>query len=121
MRVSPAQSVRIQWNGAAATELMRRAAARGLLLGAEHVLTESRKRVPINEGTLERSGAVSVDEQAMAAAVSYDTPYAVRVHEDMTARHAPGRSAKYLESVLPETGDAVQALIAAQVRRALGG
>ncbi|MEU7163139.1 hypothetical protein AB0A70_00565 [Streptomyces morookaense] len=119
--MSPAQSVRIQWNGAAATELIRRAAARGLLLGAEHVLAESRKRVPIAEGTLERSGAASVDEQQLVAAVSYDTPYARRVHEDMTARHAPGRSAKYLESVLPETSDAVQALIAAQVRRALGG
>ncbi len=114
------QSVRLQWNGAAATEIMRRAAARGLLLGAEHVLTESRKRVPIAEGTLERSGAASVDEQSLTSAVSYDTPYATRVHEDMNARHAPGRSAKYLESVLPETSDTVQALIAAQVRRALG-
>lgn len=113
------QSVRLQWNGAAATELMRRAAARGLLLGAEHVLAASRQRVPINEGTLERSGAASVDEQSMSAAVSYDTPYAVRVHEDMNARHAPGRSAKYLESVLPETAGEVQALIAAQIRRAL--
>ncbi|WP_189382464.1 minor capsid protein [Streptosporangium nondiastaticum] len=115
------QSVRIQWNGAAATELMHRAAARGLLLGAEHVLAASRQRVPIAEGTLERSGAVSVDEQSMTAAVSYDTPYARRVHEDMTARHSPGRSAKYLESVLPEVSGEVQALITAQVRRALGG
>ncbi|MEX2984575.1 hypothetical protein [Streptomyces sp. C36] len=115
------QSVRLQWNGAAATELMRRAAARGLLLGAEHVLAASRQRVPINEGTLERSGAASVDEQSMTAAVSYDTTYAVRVHEDMNARHSPGRSAKYLESVLPEVSGEVQALIAAQVRRALGG
>ncbi|MFC5720370.1 hypothetical protein ACFP1Z_09370 [Streptomyces gamaensis] len=115
------QSVRLQWNGRAATEVIRRATARGVLLGAEHVLAESRKKVPINEGTLERSGAASADEQTLTAAVSYDTPYAVRVHEDMTARHAPGRSAKYLESVLPETSGAVQALIAAQVRRALGG
>ncbi|RLU85884.1 hypothetical protein CTZ27_26315 [Streptomyces griseocarneus] len=119
--MSPSQSVRLQWNGQAATEAIRRAAVRGALLGAEHVLAESRKKVPINEGTLERSGAASVDEQSVTAAVSYDTPYARRVHEDMTARHAPGRSAKYLESVLPETGDAVRSLIAAQVRRALGG
>ncbi|MFJ6013017.1 hypothetical protein [Streptomyces sp. NPDC092952] len=110
---------RLRWNGAAATGAIREAAARGLLLGAEHVLAASRQRVPINEGTLERSGATSVDEQQMSAAVSYDTPYARRVHEDMTARHAPGRSAKYLESALPETAGEVQALIAGQIRQAL--
>ncbi|MGW0465419.1 hypothetical protein ACWDX6_09135 [Streptomyces sp. NPDC003027] len=110
---------RLRWNGDAATTAIREAAARGLLLGAEHVLSASRQRVPIAEGTLERSGATSVDEQQMTAAVSYDTPYARRVHEDMTARHAPGRTAKFLEGVLPETAGEVQALIAAQVRRAL--
>ncbi|MFC8495332.1 hypothetical protein ACFUJU_31985 [Streptomyces sp. NPDC057235] len=110
---------RLRWNGAAATGVIREAAARGLLLGAEHVLAASRQRVPIAEGTLERSGATSVDEQQMIAAVSYDTPYARRVHEDMTARHAPGRTAKFLEGVLPETAGEVQALIAAQIRRAL--
>ncbi|WP_053649564.1 MULTISPECIES: hypothetical protein [unclassified Streptomyces] len=110
---------RLRWNGAAATGAIREAAARGLLLGAEHVLAASRQRVPIAEGTLERSGATSVDEQQMTAAVSYDTPYARRVHEDMTARHAPGRTAKFLEGVLPETAGEVQALIAAQIRRAL--
>ncbi|MCT9090590.1 hypothetical protein N4G70_17255 [Streptomyces sp. ASQP_92] len=113
------QRARLHWHGQAATDAIRQAAARGLLLAAEHTLAASRQRVPINEGTLERSGAASVDEQNLTAAVSYDTPYAVRVHEDMTARHLPGRRAKYLESVLPEVADDVQALIAAQVRRAL--
>ncbi|CAM5608662.1 hypothetical protein GCM10010329_17340 [Streptomyces spiroverticillatus] len=114
-----AQRARLRWNGAATTGAIRQAAARGLLLGAEHVLDASRQRVPIAEGTLERSGAASVDEQNLTAAVSYDTPYATRVHEDMTAQHSPGRSAKYLESVLPQTAPEVQALIAAQIRRAL--
>lgn len=113
------QSAHLRWNGAAVTAAIRQAAARGARLGAEHVLQVSRQKVPIAEGTLERSGAVSVDEQQVAAAVSYDTPYAKRVHEDMTARHAPGRSAKYLESVLPQENSTVQALIAAQIRRAL--
>jgi hypothetical protein len=109
----------LHWNAAAATAGIRRGAARGVLLAAEHVLAESRKRVPIDEGTLERSGAAVVDESELTAAVSYDTPYATRVHEDLRARHSPGRSAKYLESVLPEQAGTVEALIAAQVRRAL--
>lgn len=113
------QSAHLSWNGAAATAAIRQAAARGARLGAEHVLQVSRQKVPIEEGTLERSGTVSVDEQQVTAAVSYDTPYARRVHEDLTARHAPGRSAKYLESVLPQETAAVQAVIAAQIRRAL--
>ena len=29
--------------------------------------------------------------------VGYQMPYAIYVHEDLTARHAPGKTAKYLE------------------------
>jgi hypothetical protein len=113
------QRARLEWNGEAVADAVREAAARGLLLGAEHILTESRKVVPIAEGTLERSGAASVDEQALAAAVSYDTPYAVRVHEDMNARHSPGRTAKYLERPATEQAAVFRDLVAAQIRRAL--
>ncbi|MFI6055505.1 hypothetical protein ACIBCO_36145 [Streptomyces violascens] len=110
---------RLNWTGDAATAAIRQTAARGLLLAAEHTLAASRQRVPIAEGTLERSGATSVDETTMTAAVSYDTPYARRVHEDLNARHSPGRAAKYLESVLPEVAGDVQTIIGTQVRRAL--
>ncbi|MBT2466564.1 hypothetical protein J7E97_01465 [Streptomyces sp. ISL-66] len=110
---------RLRWNGDDATAAIRSGLLRGLSLAGELTLQATRQRVPIAEGTLERSGAVSVDEQTLTAAVSYDVPYAVRVHEDMTARHSPGRSAKYVEAVLPEVAVDVQAVIAAQVRRAL--
>ncbi|MEV5567636.1 hypothetical protein AB0L54_32990 [Streptomyces sp. NPDC052196] len=113
------QRTRLRWNGQAATDAIRQAAARGVLLAAEHTLAASRQRVPISEGTLERSGAASVDTEQLTAAVSYDTPYAVRVHEDINARHLPGRSAKYLEGVLPEVAGDVQTIIGTQVRRAL--
>ncbi|WP_311609819.1 hypothetical protein [Streptomyces evansiae] len=94
---------------------------RGLLLGAEYLLAESRKEVPIAEGTLERSGATSIDEANLVADVTYDTPYAARVHEDMSARHSPGRKAKFLEDPANREADAIGELIAAQVRRALRG
>ncbi|MCM2420304.1 hypothetical protein [Streptomyces sp. RKAG293] len=113
------QRARLRFNGQAATSAIRAGAARGLLLGAEHVLQVSRGRVPIEEGTLERSGSTSVDEQQLTAAVAYDTPYAVRVHEDLTARHDQGRQAKYLESAATQQGHAVAELLAAAVRRAL--
>ncbi|MEV8055154.1 hypothetical protein AB0P37_01155 [Streptomyces antimycoticus] len=115
------QRARLTWNGTAALRGTRAGAARGLRLAAEHVLERSRARVPIEEGTLERSGVASVDEEALTAGVSYDTPYARRVHEDLNARHDAGRTAKYLEGPLTEERGTVAEIIAAQVRRSLRG
>jgi hypothetical protein len=110
---------RIRWNGDAVLDRARAGAVRGLQLGAEHLLAESRKEVPIAEGTLERSGAATVDEQDLVAGVTYDTPYAARVHEDLTARHSPGRKAKFLEGPLQRENGTITEIIAAQIRRAL--
>ncbi|GAA0934945.1 hypothetical protein [Nonomuraea longicatena] len=101
------------------TTKVNRAAARGLRLGAEHVLQVSRTQVPIDEATLERSGAATVDESQLTAAVSYETPYAVVQHEDLDLKHAPGRKAKYLEDPARDEAETVRALVAAQIRRAL--
>ena len=100
----------------AITGLVHAAAARGLALSAEHILGEARKTVPLEEGTLERSGATTVDADGLQAAVVFDTPYAVRQHEDMTARHDPGRSAKYLENAMNAEAGAVREIIAATIR-----
>ncbi|CAL9528991.1 hypothetical protein [Streptomyces sp. enrichment culture] len=110
---------RVRWNGQAADRAARAGALRGARLGAEHLLGVSRDRVPIEEGTLERSGTVTVDEATGTAAVSYDTRYAIRQHEDMTLQHDAGRTAKFLEGPLDEEADVIQAIIAAQIRRAL--
>jgi hypothetical protein len=90
-------------------------------MAGEHVLQVARRRVPIEEGTLERSGTASVDENSLTAGVSFDTPYAVRQHEDMTLRHDAGRSAKYLEGPVQEEAATVVRIVAAQVRRSLRG
>ncbi|MDQ0949332.1 hypothetical protein QFZ24_003255 [Streptomyces phaeochromogenes] len=115
------QRARLNFNGAAAMRGTRAGAVRGLRIAAEHVLTESRKVVPIEEATLERSGVATVDESQLTAAVSYDTPYAIRQHEELNYRHDPGRTAKYLEHPLTEQADNVAAIIAAQLRRSLRG
>jgi hypothetical protein len=99
----------------------RAGAVRGLRIAAEHVLAESRKVVPIEEATLERSGVATVDESSLTAAVSYDTPYAIRQHEELNYRHDAGRTAKYLERPLTEQADNIAAIIAAQLRRSLRG
>lgn len=92
--------------------------------GAEFLLQDANRTVPIEEGTLERSGAVSVDPFGLQAAVSYDTPYAARQHEETRYRHDPGRRAKWLELSLKERAVDLVALIAASIRgrlRVMGG
>lgn len=94
------------------------AAAVGLTRAAEHVLGVSNSRVPIEEGTLERSGAVNVDAENLVAYVSYDTPYAVVQHEDLTLAHDAGRQAKYLESAFNSERANVRKIIADAIRQA---
>jgi hypothetical protein len=110
---------RLTWHGPEVKAKTRAGAVRGLATAGEHLLGESRREVPIEEGTLERSGRSDVDERGLAVAVSYDTPYARRQHEDLTFRHDSGRKAKYLEDPLNREGDTMLALVAAEIRREL--
>lgn len=113
-----AQSSSFSWNGRAWLAGTKRAARHGLELGLEHVLAEANKLVPLDEGTLERSGKVTMDSDPMLirGAVSYDTPYAVRQHEEMSYQHLPGRQPKYLEQPANTEASTVTAIIAATVR-----
>ncbi|MEU8989970.1 hypothetical protein AB0C98_26665 [Streptomyces sp. NPDC048558] len=113
------QRARLRFNGAAALRGTHAGAVRGLRIAGEHVLAESRKVVPIEEATLERSGVATVDESQLTAAVSYDTPYAIRQHEELGYRHDAGRTAKYLERPLTQEAGTVAEIIAAQLRRSL--
>jgi hypothetical protein len=113
------QSYRLRFDASGAQRELRQAAARGLFLGAEHVLGVSNDRVPLDEGTLQHSGTASVDEADLTAMVSYDTPYAARQHEELDFEHAPGREAKFLENALNAERSTVLALVAAEMRRSL--
>ncbi|HZM83827.1 MAG TPA: hypothetical protein VFC19_49545 [Candidatus Limnocylindrales bacterium] len=94
-------------------------AAKGLRSAAEHLLQVSRELVPLEEATLERSGKADLDRGNLQATVSFNTVYAVRQHEELTWRHAPGRQAKYLEGPFVTEHEVLQGLIQAQIRRAL--
>src|SRR5690606_31559273 len=111
--------VKVRWYGKPVSDKVRAAGIRGLRLAAEHVLEEANRTVPLEEGTLMRSGTVSVDEQRGEAAISYDTPYAIRQHEDLTLRHDPGRRAKWLEATLRERQRAVRDYIAGEIKKAM--
>lgn len=93
------------------------AGAKGLEQAGEHLLDESVRVAPIDESTLIKSAATSVDTGAKAVAVSYDTPYAIRQHEDMSLRHEGGRTAKYLETPLTKNRAKLMQIITAAYRK----
>lgn len=110
-------STSMNWDGPKVTKAMEAGAVQGLKLGTEYLLGVSRARVPLEEGTLERSGVASVDAGELTGAVSYDTPYAARQHEELTWRHAEGRTAKYLEAPMEEERRTIGDIIAAAIRK----
>lgn len=110
----------LKWYGDKAAAAEKKGAATGLYLGAEHVLEESTRLVPLLEGTLERSGVASVDAGGLRAAVSYDTVYAVIQHEAMDFNHPRGRQAKYLEQPLNSERGKVLEVIAREIKSSLG-
>lgn len=113
--------MRVVWHGPKVMAATRKAAARGLLLGAEHVLEEANRLVPHEEGTLQGSGVASVDEGALRGAISYDTVYAVRQHEELTWAHDDGRQAKYLETPLyGAPGHKAMEIVAREIKQELG-
>lgn len=114
------QDVTMHWEGGRLwTTRGRRLAEEGLGRALEHLLGEARKLVPLDEGTLERSGKASRD--GLNGTVSFDTIYAVVQHEDLTFRHLPGRQAKYLEQPAHTERDVMLQLMAVSLRDWLRG
>ena len=97
-----------------ARRAMEAGVGKGLRDAVEHLLTEANKRVPHDDGTLERTGTASVDGDR--GAVSYDTPYAVRQHEDMDLAHDGKGEAKWLETTLGREAGTVAAILATAMR-----
>lgn len=115
-------SKNVRWNpGKDPIPIINDAAQRGVGLAAEHVLGEARKIVPHDEGTLERSGRASNEKTRTGAraSVSFDTPYAVVNHEDLSFRHKKGRKAKYLETPLNKNKGTIREIVAAAIRKQL--
>lgn len=79
---------------------LRKGSRRGMHAAMDFLATESKKEVPLRDGPLRDSCAVSVSDSGMTGCCSYDTPYAVVQHENMQFQHQRGRKAKYLEDPL---------------------
>ncbi|MEQ4717915.1 hypothetical protein [Nonomuraea sp. B19D2] len=107
---------------------LNEAAARGVYLASEHVLTEAAPRTPWRTGDLQRSGdprerpgSIAVDEGKLKAALGYDIVYAARQHEEITWEHPIQGEPKWLEKTLYAEAETVRAIIGTQIERALRG
>lgn len=103
------------------TDALRRATAPVLEEVADVALEEANRIIPLEEGIMQDSGSVEVDEQALEAQVAYSTPYAVKQHEDPTLRHDPGREDHWLEKTVERNRGRYADFIAQRVRARLGG
>lgn len=111
--------IRAEWRGDQTDRAVQRGAARGLALGAEHVRGAAVDNAPLDTGALRNSATASHDPDELTAAVSFDTPYAARQHEELDYHHRTGQ-AKYLETALNTNHDTIARLVQAQIRKALG-
>lgn len=113
------QKYELNWNGPAVAADLHEQFRQGLGDALEHLLGVANELVPLDESPLMHSGVTSMEDDELRGAVSYDTPYAVRQHEELTWRHAPGRQAKYLEAPFYAERVVMLELMAAPARRKL--
>ncbi|PKY66982.1 hypothetical protein CYJ25_01710 [Schaalia turicensis] len=111
-------TIRMEWHGPKVIDMTRDAGMRGLTKAGHHLLSEAVNQTPIRDGILRGSGAVSRPD-SKTVAVSFDTPYAVRQHEELGYNHPKGGKAKYLEDPLHDEDATMRALVAVEIWRAL--
>ena len=104
----------VSWYGHAVKRRVRDAINDVVGDAGEYLLEEANRTVPIEEGTLARTGFVDVGDGE--ATVSYDTPYAARQHEETGYRHASGRRAKWLQLTFQEQARRIEGFLADRLR-----
>ena len=92
------------------------AAETGARNGADVVKQEAIQRAPAETGELRNS--CETDADGLEATIYFDTPYAVRQHEELGYHHEIGE-AKYLENAVIASQTTVGAVIAEAIRQAL--
>ena len=105
---------------------MRAKGAQGLFEAGNMIMTDAKRRVPVDLGALKGSGYVTAPTATPGGThveVGFGGPaagYAIYVHEDLSARHPVGE-AKYLENAVEAKAQAAFAHIAKRVGEAFHG
>jgi len=134
-----------KWRIKEAVTIAEEAGLKALRTGAEAILTEAIDKAPIDTGTLRRSGTVTVGKlpdgervyeaaesgtemkdafpgkigKEKAVYISFNTPYARRMHEDLGYTPKRGGGPKYLETPFNANKDKVLKMAETKVKKAL--
>lgn len=87
----------------------------------------SQRIVPVDTGTLRRSGIIMPprsEGRNIVVILGYGgaaSAYALRQHEDLSFRHKRGKSAKYLERPVMERTKNLEIRLAGRINKILGG
>jgi hypothetical protein len=134
-----------KWRIKEAIKIAEEAGLKALRTGAEAILTEAIDEAPIDTGTLRRSGTVTVGKlpdgarvfeaaeagnemkdafpgksgKEKAVYISFNTPYARRMHEDLGYTPKRGGGPKYLETPFNANKKKVFDYAEKQVKKAL--
>jgi hypothetical protein len=134
-----------KWRIKEAVKIAEEAGLKALRTGAEAILTEAIDEAPIDTGTLRRSGTVTVGKlpdgarvfeaaeagnemkdafsdpvgKEKAVYISFNTPYARRMHEDLGYTPKRGGGPKYLETPFNANKKKVFDYAEKQVKKAL--
>lgn len=100
-------------------EEIKKGALKGLKITAQNILGESQKLVPVDTGTLQKSGSVKLNSETLTAQISYNTPYALKQHEDATLNHPNGGEAKYLERPFNEKAGELEVNVGNEINKIL--
>ena len=136
---------RNRWRTKEAVKIAEEAGLKALRTGAEAILTEAIDETPVDTGTLRRSGTVTVGKlpdsariyeaaeagnemkdafpdpvgKEKAVYISFNTPYARRMHEDLGYTPKRGGGPKYLETPFNANNDKVLKMAETKVKKAL--
>lgn len=100
------------------------AIARAIYESAEKIMAASKRIVPIDTTTLQKTGHVQVPKMSgglISCRLGYGgaaAPYALEQHENLDFKHKPGRQAKYLEGPALAMTPEIPREIGKQVRAA---
>jgi hypothetical protein len=134
-----------KWRIKEAVKIAEEAGLKALRTGAEAILTEAIDEAPVDTGTLRRSGTVTVGKlpdgarvfeaaeagnemkdafsdpvgKEKAVYISFNTPYARRMHEDLGYTPKRGGGPKYLETPFNANKSKVLKYVDKEIKKAL--
>lgn len=107
----------LEWS-TRAVDAITEAAETGIYEAAEALLDQAIEKTPVQDGILRASGRAT--QEGLQAAVSFNTPYAVKQHEELGYQHPNGGQAKYLEVPANSFGETMESIVAQAILRETG-